>query len=319
MSDIPPLQTDPPASQLSAYSIGSAARSLLKLACLGEVRGVISRGIFVHLPPNRMIFLSYEPFRGPLTINIDPRAGRLTQIEAGDPVSIHAGRLRFPAPNPTISTMEARVWQAKPTLYNGEPFEDIAARLNAVITAVRERKNGAGLIRYTSRRQESPGISYASPDYPGLPGLLEECMNAARSGLHSGLERACEKFLGLGIGLTPSGDDFIIGVMLALSSFRSHIEASQSEAFTRSLIDAAYAITTTLSANLIECAAAGQADERLIAAMDAIISGHPAVERCVEGLCSWGNSSGADALLGMSLIIGASQSWPAITLGEAAT
>jgi hypothetical protein len=67
------------------------------------------------------------------------------------------------------------------------------------------------------------------------------------------------------------------------------------------VIDLAYQRTTTLSANLIACAAHGEADERLINAVDGIVTGTPSHAACVECVLGWGHSSGLDALIGMAL------------------
>jgi hypothetical protein len=58
-----------------------------------------------------------------------------------------------------------------------------------------------------------------------------------------------------------------------------------------------------LSANLIECAAQGQANERLILSLDGMITGVPDAERCAGLLAGWGNTSGLDALVGMGVVI----------------
>ncbi|MFN2177092.1 MAG: DUF2877 domain-containing protein, partial [Anaerolineales bacterium] len=57
--------------------------------------------------------------------------------------------------------------------------------------------------------------------------------------------------------------------------------------------------TTTLSANLIECAASGLADERLINALDWIKCGSShKVRTLIDGLLGWGNTSGISAYIG---------------------
>jgi hypothetical protein len=73
--------------------------------------------------------------------------------------------------------------------------------------------------------------------------------------------------------------------------------------FNRSVVQTARQKTTALSANLIECAANGDANERLIQAFDGIMTGVPGPEKCARLLLSWGNSSGGDALTGMVLAI----------------
>ena len=71
----------------------------------------------------------------------------------------------------------------------------------------------------------------------------------------------------------------------------------------RAVIEAAYRATTTISANLIECAAAGQGDERLITVVDGIATGSASIDECVECVLDWGSSSGIDALVGMAIAV----------------
>ena len=136
-----------------------------------------------------------------------------------------------------------------------------------------------------------------------LPALVR-CMTFLQDSCFTGLEGGLEAFYGLGSGLTPSGDDLILGMVLALNRCRAWIpdEAGLTRV-NEQVIRAARAKTTSLSANLIECATLGQADERLVAALDGILTGNRPVEHCAQDLCSWGSTSGADALVGMALAI----------------
>ena len=62
---------------------------------------------------------------------------------------------------------------------------------------------------------------------------------------------------------------------------------------------AAYQQTTTISANLIECATIGEADQRLIAALDCLMTQEPCTVEIIGDLLNWGHTSGVDTLLGM--------------------
>ncbi len=59
--------------------------------------------------------------------------------------------------------------------------------------------------------------------------------------------------------------------------------------------------TKLLSANLNACAAEGQTDERLIAALDGILTGQPEAEDCAALLLAWGDSSGCVVLDGKEI------------------
>jgi len=101
--------------------------------------------------------------------------------------------------------------------------------------------------------------------------------------------------LGLGPGLTPSHDDIVIGFLLTLNRYGRYPHNDL-------IIKEARARTTTLSANLIECAAQGLADERLIRVVDCIFTGERD-DRALDEMLGWGESSGLNVLLGISLAI----------------
>ncbi len=96
----------------------------------------------------------------------------------------------------------------------------------------------------------------------------------------------------------------MLGFLLALQRWGYALASElEVEELTRQLLPLAYQKTTTLSANLIECASLGQADERLLLALDGIMTPNPDPPTCAAALAAWGNTSGHDALVGMALCI----------------
>jgi hypothetical protein len=132
--------------------------------------------------------------------------------------------------------------------------------------------------------------------------LVKRLQLALREGQLAAIADCLEAILGLGAGLTPSGDDVTAGILLALTRW-GHVLAPDLEikALAEDVVQRAYRKTTTLAANLIECASLGQANERLILALDGILSGHADAPTCAEYLAGWGHTSGMDALAGMAL------------------
>jgi hypothetical protein len=100
--------------------------------------------------------------------------------------------------------------------------------------------------------------------------------------------------------LTPSGDDVLLGLILAINRWKIILlPYTDITDFNESIIQEAYIRTTTLSANLIESAVVGQADERLVNALDQIISEIPFDKNIVDASLNWGSSSGYYVLLGI--------------------
>jgi hypothetical protein len=105
--------------------------------------------------------------------------------------------------------------------------------------------------------------------------------------------QALTALLGLGRGLTPSGDDFICGVLLARS--RAGLEPL---AWVEPLLSLARKRTTTLSSELIAAAASGSADERILEACDRCLDGSMPPAQILEKFLAYGSSSGLDLLVG---------------------
>ena len=61
--------------------------------------------------------------------------------------------------------------------------------------------------------------------------------------------------------------------------------------------------TTSLSASLVEWAAHGHADERIIDVLDAIFTGTEEIKTQAEKILSIGHSSGVDLLTGIAVVI----------------
>ena len=95
---------------------------------------------------------------------------------------------------------------------------------------------------------------------------------------------AAERLAGRGSGLTPTGDDLLMGVMYGLWVL------GQSE-WLNMLESTAVDRTTTLSAAFLACASAGEATEP----WHDLVAGRP---RAVETILEIGHTSGADALFG---------------------
>jgi len=98
--------------------------------------------------------------------------------------------------------------------------------------------------------------------------------------------------IGLGPGLTPSGDDFLVGALAALDALdQTNMHAALGRA-----IDAAAGRTSPLSASFVRAAAAGQVGEDLHAIVAALIGGN--AHAAIAAAERIGHASGWDALTG---------------------
>lgn len=101
---------------------------------------------------------------------------------------------------------------------------------------------------------------------------------------------------GLGGGLTPAGDDFIVGVLLAVWAGRF---APVAEALCKSIAEAAAPLTTLLSAAYLRAAARGECMLHWHAVFNALCSPSTThLPLAVGNLLAIGHTSGADAVAG---------------------
>jgi hypothetical protein len=111
--------------------------------------------------------------------------------------------------------------------------------------------------------------------------------------------------VGRGPGLTPSGDDVIVGVLVALDLVREAVPgtAEVRQTLARVLAGGLTSRTTRLSAQLLSAAAEGLYAEPVLALVEALVDGAAPPGRldgAVRGLLAVGHDSGAAMLRGIS-------------------
>jgi hypothetical protein len=137
--------------------------------------------------------------------------------------------------------------------------------------------------------------SAVAPLLPDLPrrAEMDRLVLAVRAQDHSAAATACAGLLGLGNGLTPSGDDFLVGFSAALR-LTSHPLAS---AVAQAGADLAPGRTTDVAMMFHHYAARGEYSWRIHTLLQRLVVG-PSASDIAEAL-AWGASSGADCLLGV--------------------
>lgn len=115
---------------------------------------------------------------------------------------------------------------------------------------------------------------------------------------------AAKRVLGLGQGLTPSGDDFLGGILFALKHAPRDAWRRELPAVLADLRLSARTATNVISAALLDDMMAG-ASYRVLHELLAALQGHakPEIERGAQALLRVGASSGADMLAGVLLAL----------------
>lgn len=142
------------------------------------------------------------------------------------------------------------------------------------------------------------------PDFPlgEARGAAAGLSRAVRAGEPDAARKAAIALIGLGPGLTPAGDDYVCGTLLAAHLLAAADPATNAflAAMRAAIAGAAAKRTSRISAALLADAAEGLSFEALHALCNALASGDDAAGRvAAHRLAGIGNSSGWDMLAGL--------------------
>ncbi len=286
--------------------IGITAQRFLKETHAGVVFGVTSRGIFLRTDLDGIAFLSYESFRGPLTANLAGEFQAFTTLHNGARFRQVADALFFDSIRSRLSLF-APAWEAPmPAAGSMLDEKERRTRLRELAQRVLAEKND-GLSALLAAQS---GLSNADDDRLGQVGsdelgLLHALKGSLSQSSLDGLRQTLAHQLGRGRGLTPSGDDFALGFLLALNRWGRGLGWSQPviHQLNADITHEAQKRTTLLSQRLLQAAVGGKADERLVLACDALFTAGIDIDQAARGLLTWGASSGVDALAGMAYMV----------------
>jgi hypothetical protein len=285
-----------------ASCIGGIAWRVLSEGSPASIVGVTSRGVFVRTSDRWILFVTDEPYRGPLTINLPENIGSIRSLEVGSSVTMSEGRLDFCSGLHIIASGDTTALYHSIPSEAASPLSEQHDRLMYLARKALHSGRTRGFGALLPHLLDLPICATRADHEPDvLPDVLSLRQALARGDMGGSLS-LMRRLLGVGRGLTPSGDDLAIGLVLLLSRWGEALGLDDSWLdLSSQIVGAAYERTTTLSANLIESASWGQSDERLVAVVDSLVTGRPAKSECVSRLFGWGSSSGIDAFVGMTV------------------
>ncbi len=193
------------------------------------------------------------------------------------------------------------IWQPAPWPAVGM---NLAPTLVLLQDLMRERAPTDGLARVVIGNAAAAGSAparaierRATLNIATLSDWLEAQLSGDAAELASAGQAAVDGLIGLGPGLTPSGDDLISGLLIALHATDHAAAAAALASFVRKTPADA---TSKLSRAFIEAAIAGEPNEAMQPMLSCLLKGEPcALAPAFEGLDRIGHSSGWDMLAGI--------------------
>lgn len=273
-----------------------------------EVWGNTSKGIFLKGKSNELIFLSNEKFRGPLTINFDPTVGNyFDRIEVGSKINYR------PEPGFIFEQLKVKFIVDNQQPWKPEPYNSAGIDLGIwnnldLLGGWLNSATPIGSFAHTSSLV-ALDIETVEEEKVRLFQLIREIHEALNDYNYQRFRVAAQNLIGLGAGLTPSGDDFLSGMALGIARFSKNLPIlSKYLPWFEELIPIIEGKTTLLSSELFKVSLLGSADERIIGAFDSVMEKNINMDQVVPPISTWGSSSGFDMMSGFYLLMKANQS-----------
>lgn len=268
---------------------GMLAQDFCRTTTRATVEAVFARSFYLRCGDAFVCVGEPDIGNGPLTLiaqrgalrNMRPRQS--AQVSAGQIVIGGAIRLVLD---------RSETWRAPPW-----PLRPAPDRLIATCAALARRAAvdapDEGLARLVCGGGETAQQAFARVARLRVA-RFERWLSGRLAGDAQGAANDAIGLLGLGPGLTPSGDDFLVG---ALATLDATGECDAHAALARAIIAALPAATSPLSACFLRAAAAGHAGESLHRAVWAVMAGDAGV--AIAAVDTIGHSSGWDMLAGV--------------------
>lgn len=257
-------------SPLLAEAVQAAPRPARVLAAFPTA-------LYLHLAEAQVLpVLTTDALQLPTGLRLgEPAASVIWGVEQGADVVVGDGRVRLPG----ADVVAVRSWRPTRVPAPTSPVQHttLASGLDAL-----EAATDRAVLRDLTRDLTVAALAAADPSLPTDPATRVRPLVAT--------------LVGAGNGLTPSGDDALCGLVLALRAVGAPAEARSALA---AEVARALPATTSLSASLLLAAVEGYAVPEVVALVGALGRGDlGTVARLLPGVLAIGHSSGADLLAG---------------------
>lgn len=262
---------------------GIAPTYICAMSASGEVEMVNSRGIYLALAGKRILLCGSSYGAVPNGISLADHAFLASRLQVGHPVQLRGGLMKFPFGNIVLQLQEV----PRDLSICTPSSEGLQTALRLLLDAP-----GKGLGPLAAPLFGKPHEALDLRCETALP-RIHGLMNGLKIEDLHGIAQYTESLLGFGLGLTPSGDDILAGLMYGLRH-SCHRDDPAVVALTDSILTLANKYTNAVSATYLSALAQDAPFHALQAAWHDPKNNAPA-------LLTIGSSSGSEMLLGLLL------------------
>ncbi|MEM3402305.1 MAG: DUF2877 domain-containing protein [Candidatus Hadarchaeales archaeon] len=295
------------AEEIMATTISSKLLETLARASRGEVHSVFERTFNILIGGSLIGVGRRDVSPGPFNLIVNLPSGKTMKelgIKRGMPVVVENCEIKI-GDLIIINTSGARIWRPR-TRTEAKPVREIERNWKVgeeVAISEGAGKGFGALIPFIEKIMDGD-------DAPGIKGIekiayqrLSALVGAVLRRDVNELAEQAKRLIGLGGGLTPSGDDALSGFMAALWWLSSSLDVAVDDVKRINNAIATQAQQTMLlSRQILYHASRGEVSERVERLLNALLAGDADdVEREVKEVIKIGETSGADMLLGILL------------------
>lgn len=295
---------------INAISMGYRIGDFLSGVTEGEVYCVHKNSFYCLLPHKQLLLVCDKGYGGiPFAISVASWSDCFdnTGVEKGMHINFKESCLNIPKADLCIYLNNAKVWYPENNYFQFTLLPDTYSNLDFVVQLCIDRGSKEGLggllnIHKNLFLDQKKGVA-------DLNFLCQLCFDAL-CGFVRGIEKrdfyhveiSLRKLIGLGIGLTPSADDLLVGLISSL--YFLQCSCSYSLGYVSSIGRMIYSLcsgkTTLVSETFIKHASKGDRYELLDNTMFAILfSSKEQLGLKIEKILSVGCTSGTEILLGI--------------------
>jgi hypothetical protein len=292
---------------INAVSVGSYALEILKKGAVGEVHSTFERAFNALISGELVGIARSDVPKGPFNIitDIEPSNSMQPLVDKGERISVDENLLSFEN-GLALSLKGAEIWWPKSGVKEPIDIELVKRNLSLVKDIASCRNDGFGqLVHHIENMISGDPFNDGTLNLitrTGLPNIAT-LVSAVKYEDLDIVGQSAKNLVGLGLGLTPSGDDLLAGFMAGLwwtaNSFQGDLV--RVDGINRTIARLAEG-TTALSKQLLIRAADGEVNEAVERLLEAILAGNSeAVATATKRVLAIGETSGVDSIIGILL------------------
>ena len=307
-------------ARVAVRKIGDVANAAIQTHSHGKVYATFERSLYVLLdrqPIQQLVCVGLPAIgNGPINLLVDTNETTLCSalgldapMAVGTPVDIKRGVLKFGHSVELQLSSELVVFDSQVATVSEASFN-----ISLDISLAQSERNPefwapqSALVLNAQCANPNPALSLSlvqrslikstTPAIDALKVWLAECLQFNRV---SDCSPQVAPLLGAGPGLTPSGDDFLAGVLLALHVLgRTELKNSLWRCLDAERMHRTHAISN----QFLVLAHAGKANVHISTCLNLLLQGHHVQSQLINrALSSVGSSSGWDSFYGIAVVL----------------